>query len=69
MLSTYICVRTIADCKSFEIGCNLSVSGKFKALRVLYKVMSSFPKMFRLVKKTSLFRFKLNNDYRTYLVL
>ena len=39
MSSTYICVRTIGDCRNFEIGCNFSVSGKFKALRVLYKVI------------------------------
>ena len=39
MSSTCICVRTIADCRSFKIGCNIMVSGKFKALGRLHKVM------------------------------
>ena len=39
MSSTCICIRMIADCSNFEIGCNISVSGKFKALGRLYKVI------------------------------
>ena len=33
-----ICVWSIADCRSFKIGCNITVSGKFKALGMLHKV-------------------------------
>ena len=39
------------DCRSFKIGCNITVSGKFKALGRLHEVMHLIlTKMSRLVK-------------------
>ena len=42
--TTCICVRRIADCRSFKIGCNITVSRKFKALGMLHKVMHLIPR-------------------------